>query len=284
MQVDTTAAPAATPTPTATPVAADAQVAPDPETPPAEAPKADEDDKLGVSRRFAALAKRERALQERERAAKAALNDPDYVAYRRAKEGARDNPMAFLEAQGWTMDSLAQFVLNDRKLTPEQQIAKLQERLDAAEKKKLEEAAASAEAERQSVLDQHKLAITATIDQGGEAFELCRAYGPEAVDLVQQVVESHWEATQVILPTKDAVAAVETWLEAQAREKVLKTKKFAPKESVPSVAGNETARPALSPTLTHRATTGAPSVPEDTSHLSREESIARAARRIVWNP
>lgn len=253
------------------------------------APAGDKKD-VDLSTRFAALTKRERVIVERERALKPL--EKDVSAWKQAQESAKLNPMALLEAHGLTYDAVTQFVLNDRKLTPEQRIEAIE-----AERAKERELAAKAQKDKDSeqvtsVIDGHKQAIREHVDQAGDTYELVRLN--DAYDLVHTVVEEHFFEHGTILPVADAAKAVEDYLEGEARDKVLKSKKFAPKAETPpppatpqAAAGGgdgpETRQPA--PTLTHRAVSSAPPPAGADAHkdLSDEESKRRAAAMLRWN-
>lgn len=257
---------------------------------PTETPKAEaEVPEFGP--RFAALAKKERALTEREKAIKAqerAVQD-----YAKAKENARLDPLGLLEAHGLSFDDVTQFVINDRKLTEAQRLALLEERIKRDEEQKSKEAKDRERQEVESTITEHKDAIASFVHAGGDDFELVRAHGQDGVELVHQVVQDYWEANGQILPIDRAAKEVEAWLENQAREKVLKLKRFQPKQEVmePATppqgdqagadAGGETRKPPT-PTLTNRASATAPPA-ESHNDLSDEDSKRKAAQLLRWS-
>lgn len=312
MAVESTAATPATPTPGAAPPAAPATATPAPaapdgapppagDTPPPAAkpedappPPKEEDDAAKDPRfaaRFAALTKRERSIQEREKALKAREGDADYIAFKKARENAKLDPIGLLKAHGWDYDAVTQFVLGDNKLTPEQQIARLQEQMELDKKAREDAEAAKARDADAAVLDGHKRAIAEHVKANTERYELV-SLQEDGAELVLSVIEQHWEATGgndggQILSIDEAAAAVEDYLEKQAQERVLKAKKFQPKTApVTTPAATAPTTPPTTtppPTLTNRSVTGATPVDAiDPNTLSDEESKRRAASLLRW--
>ncbi len=264
--------------------------APSPEAPvEAEAPKVEEkveDPKFAT--RFAALTKREKQLMERESRLKAEENQ--FKAWKEATKNAKLNPSALLESHGLTLNELADHLISSgqkKELTPDEKIAALEKKLDDDRKAREDEKKALGDKEIEDTIAQVKSAISEIVSGEPDKYELIHAN--EAHDVVYQVVEEHWMATRdpetgkgQILPMQKACDMVEEWLESQAREKILKLKKFAPKE-VETVAevkedGTKTTIPT---TLTNRvATQVTSSTPTDL--LSDEESKRRAAAMLRW--
>lgn len=273
--------------------------APTPEAAPA--PKKEEVD---FSARFAALTKKERSILEKERQIKAAEkareSDPDYVQFqefKKARENAKVNPLAYLEAAGLSYGQVSEFLLNDKKLTPEQRVEMLEESIrkdketQATKAREDQEAAdkakkAAEDAEVEEVLQGHKQSVAKHLEEGGDVYELTLAHGEDGVELVNQVIMDYFEANQTILPIADAAKYVEEHLEKVAREKVLSLKRFQPKQGASadaSAAGGQTTTPppATQTTLTNRAVASAPPV-ESHRDLSDEESKRRAAALLRW--
>lgn len=262
---------------------------------PAEAPKETppkQEPDFGA--RFAALTKKERAVVERERALKA--QEREFTEWKKAKEAARLDPLAFLESNGLTYDQVTQFVLNDRKLTEAQRLALLEERLQKEDASKVEAAKAAEQREIQETINGHKSAIGEFLSKGGDDFEVTLSHGDEGVELVYQVIEQRYRDTfdpetgrGEILPIDAAAKEVEAYLENLARERVLKLKKFQPKIEVKNEAATptptapgvvpETKRPA--PTLTNASVASTPP-PESLKDLSDEESKRYAASLLRW--
>lgn len=239
---------------------------------------------VDFSNRFAALTKKERGITERERAVKA--QEKAIADLTKARESARTDPLALLEAHGLSYDDVTQFVLNDRKLTEAQRLAILEERISKDETDR--SAAAKEESKRQvaATIAEHKEAIKSFVDEGGDDYELTRVN--DAYDLVYEVVRTHWDESGQILSIASAARAVEAHLENEAREKVLKTKRFQPKQEQPAadsaapVVGDGQEPRRSPPTLTNRAVAGAPPPlsPEDARDLSDEDSKRRSAQML----
>ncbi len=257
--------------------------------PPEVAPVLPEEDPRFAAR-FAALTKKERSIVERERALKAKEADPEFAAFKAAKSGGKTDPMALLEAHGWNYDQLTQFVLGDRKLTPEQQVRLLQEQVEADKKERTDKETQAAKVAEEKTIAEYHTAIARHVQTNVEKYELTSLHEDGAA-LVYDVIEEHWKATGgpeggIIMPVDDACTAVESYLEREAREKVLKAKKFAPRTEAPPAGGPapET-RPTttLPATLTNRSVTGATPVnAQTTDHLSDDDSKKAAAALLRW--
>ncbi len=268
----------------ATPPAAVVSAAPPPEETPPATPVEEAKPEVDFSARFTALAKKDKALTQRERAIKA--QEQALTEYTKAKEQARLDPLAFLEAHGLSYDDVTQFVLNDRKLTDAQRLALVEEQLAAEREAKTQAQKDAERADVEATINGHKEAIKDFIISGGDAFELCQSH--EAEDLVYEVIEQHWTETGEILPIKSAAEAVEMHLENLAREKVLKLKRFQPKTE-PSQTPAATEPPAeqeprrsAPTTLTNSAVSSAPPPvsSDDRSDLTDEESKRRSAQML----
>jgi hypothetical protein len=253
--------------------------APATEAPPPVAPQ--EDPKL--SSKFAALARRERMLQKREAEAKRMYEDPDYKAWKTAKEG--KYPLEAMKAAGYSYDEITQFVLNDGQMPPkttDDAVKELQERLDAKEKAEQEAAKKAQDEYNEKVYAQHKLDIRQHVDASGDTYELIRAQGE--YDTVFDVIYEYFEANGEVLSIDAAAEHVEKYLEEKGR-KYLGTKKLgtqpAPQDS-PAPAKTAGQFPA---TLTNAQTTNSPAPSKDENALlSDEESKRRAAEKLkqLW--
>lgn len=259
-------------------------------------PEAPAKQEIDFGTRFAALTKKERAVIERERAIKA--QEREIAEWKKSKEAAKLDPVAFLESHGLSYDQVTQFILNDRKLTEGQRLAMLEERLKKEDEERAKAAKNAERAEVTQTITQHKAQIADFIAQGGDDFEVTRSYGEDGADLVFQVIEERYNATfdaetgvGEIIPIEVAARQVEDYLENLARERVLKLKKFQPKievvtDAVPStppakgVAPEIAKRPA--PTLTNAAVASIPPV-DSRRDLSDEESKRLSASLLRWN-
>jgi len=235
-----TQAQAPTATPAASPVVTESVTTPITATPtpstvapvveaPKETPKEIEipkktEEELKFASRFAAMAKKERELQAREKALKEEA--AKYSDYERAVKEAKQNPVAFMEKHGLTYKEVTDFILNDRKLSPEAQIKQMRDQMEADKKERLD-----AEQKRQAewienTYRQHKAEIRTYCDKATDACELIRA--SESYDAVFEVIEAYYQKTGQVLPIDKAASEVENHLEAEGR-KLLALKKFQPK-------------------------------------------------------
>lgn len=236
-------------------------------------------------RRFNALARKEREIREREQQFKSKYGE--YESYQKEREKLKENPMDFLESNGWTFKELADYVLNNNNPTPDQQVSKLQQRIDQLEaerKQEIEDRKKNEELEKnKQTISEFKSNLKKEISAENEQFELINHFGE--YDTVYDVIDNYYNAHGVILDVKKAAMEVEKYLESQF-EKAASTNKvkkkfsqfFEPQketeaESKPSSqASNEPS------TLTNDVvSSGASSPASEQPYLSDEESKARAA-------
>lgn len=257
---------------------------------PAEAGKEQKD--IDFSGRFAALTKKERELlaqkqqftKERE-AAKAELAAVE--AHKQAVAQAKTNPIAYLEAAGLTMQDIADFVLNDKKLTPEQQIKLLQERLD---KEDADKKAAQADAEQKAVDAQIKVyreSLGSVVKANPEKYDLLTKHGENGEEAMFETAWKYFETTGQVPDPALVADHVESYLEAEYTSIISSSQKLKPKETTvtesPDGMGQTTPQPPKpSVTLTNQALASASSPQEDWSSLSADESKKRAAAMLKW--
>lgn len=268
-----------------------AESAPAPDTS-APTPKDERNDDDFV-RRFNALTRREKMLNERDSEIKSKWNE--YQEYQKERESLKSDPLAFMEKHGWKFNDLADYVLNDRKTTPEQQISKLQEkidRLEAERKKEREDAENNQKAQKYTeTINNYKKELRKTIEEKGDELELINHFGE--YDMVYDVIENYYNTHGTILETAKAAAEVERYLEQQL-ERASSTKKFRARlnpNTPDEKQGGESAKPKFPPepesdnrrmsprTLTNDAVSTS-SISEKGGYLSDEESKERAAEMI----
>lgn len=163
------------------------------------------------------------------------------------------NPLDALKSAGFGYEDATNFVLNDNKLTAEQQVKMLEQRLEAIqreseerEQKRLEEEANRA---KQTVAQQEeafKTDVVDYLDQNKATYELTANEDPQEVaDTVLQVIKQHfsqamqeWEDAgregkrPKALSTKEALDLIEAHLEEKVSKYIDTNKiksKFAPK-------------------------------------------------------
>lgn len=280
-------APAPTPTPESpTPAAAaleqpqstDLKQQPE-ETKPAEAPveakEPEKDDKF--SSRFAALAKREKAIQARE--AKIKEMETRFSSIDKQDAEFKSNPIKFLQDRyGLSYNDLTQLVLNDNKPTPEMKVRELEEKLTAFERQKQDEAKKAEEERINGVINKFMGEIGSFVDDNANEFELIKAHG-EGKELIYNVIDQHLSRTGRMLSIKEAAEHVEKYLTDEA-QRFLNLNKFKPKEA-PKEAPKAELKAAVTPkTLTNQAQTEVPT--PKVEPLSIEESKRRAAALLKW--
>lgn len=212
-----------------------------------------------LSPQFAALARKERALQVKEReilAREQALSangtgttlGPDLIARLKA------DPLSVLDEQGVTYDQLTEAILTrsqNQNIDPK--------RLEAEILKKVEDAQATRDqASKVQVLAQIEREVTQRAAKD-DAFELVREAGYQKK--VVELIDRTFEKTGEVLDTEEALTLIEAELEQEAL-KYTKTKKLqaklAPAQPLPEQSQNPkqirtlTARDGASPTLSRR--------------------------------
>ncbi len=255
--------------------------------PQVEEPKKEDHD---LSPRFAALAKRERQILAKQQElarmkSEAEAAHKEALEYKKIRENAKLNPMAYLESVGLSIQEVSEFILNDRKLTPEQRVDLLEKKLQQDAEAQTRAAQEAAERETQAVIDQHKKSVAQFVTSDPDTYELINKHGEDGTDLVFQVIYDHFVENGGRLPPmpiQDAARAVEDHLERLYKESILTSKKFQPKEQPAALEAKEPgpATPSQPKTLTHQALTSAP--PPTSGYLSDDESKRRAAALLKW--
>jgi hypothetical protein len=275
----------------AQPVVADGQpVAQAPE----QAPVKPQDDKFAA--KFAALARKEKELRdsqgkflserqrlEQERAEMEAWKTEQKTAKDALLNEIKGNPLKWLqENAGYDFEALTQMQLNEQNPTPEMLIKRTREELESGYKRELEELKnAMREKEEQKEKAQFeqtvsgfKEQISSFIDSNADAYELIKMN--DAQELVFEVIQEFYESSGKVLSIEEAAKHTEEHLESEAR-KVFEAKKFKQTSQKQSEESPKQTAPTLSNTL-------AAEVPvTGKKKLSREESLAQAAKMIRWN-
>jgi len=258
---------------------------------PLEAAKQPEDK---FAAKFAALTRKEKEIRQREtqyqqELTKIKAEREELTKWRGEKDTsesqlakrAKDNPLKFLEEQGFTFEDLMKMQLNEQNPTPEMLIKRNREELESGYKKELQELrdsmAAKEEKEAQTKYEQtvsgFKNEISEFIDGNEDAYELIRMN--DAKELVFDVIQEYYQNTGRVLSIEDAAKHTEGHLEEEAK-KIFEAKRFkqsAPKKEEP--VGNKAA-----PTLSNTQSSEVPISGE--RKLSREASLKEAAKLIRW--
>lgn len=214
--------------------------------------------------RFAALAKKERQLQQQMQQLK--LQQAEVDKYKSARETALQNPLEALKQLGLTYDQITQFMLNGQKPTPElemqgikQEIEKLRTEQADKERKQVEQQQAQAKADYQRTLSEFDQEVQDFVKSNSEKYELTSMYNGEAI--VRATIEQHFAQTKKIMSVEEATELVEKYFEDQVTA-AQKTKKFQAKQS-PKEASQpkkEMGSKQPTPTLSNELTSSAPSM------------------------
>ena len=269
---------------------ADEQPSTPAEQPPAEQPEQPDDSQF--SSRFAALSRKEKHLQEQAAALKA--QQEEIARYKELETSAKENPLELLSKYGLSLDDIISASLGDDAPAPtvESQIEKLRAEIEGyktEQQKKEEEAIRQQKEAFQNSINEaiaaYQAQITDHLSENVEKYELINLQG--AQDLVWEVAEAHYEATEEVLTPEDAAGKVEAYLEEQVKKAMNLSRFKAQPTTQETDSGSfnvEQARPTEKPkshTLTSEYVQQA--VPSEApTGLSEEESKRRAASMIKW--
>lgn len=246
-------------------------------TPPADPPKPSQDD---LQQRFAAMAKREKQVQRQQMAVKAEADKMrNYQArvqqYDQWAKQARENPMHLLQGLGWTPEKISQFILNDQKPTPDMQIDRVQQELNAFRAqqeqvmRKMQDDQLKAQAqEADHVISSFKDEIRSFVDGKGEEFEYIKHN--EDYEMVYDTIDQHFAKTGKELPLPAAAKLVEEFLEEEA-SKIAAVNKFKAKFGQPK---KEEKAPSQTSSLSNHMTQS--SAPSLLSPKTEADRIQRA--------
>lgn len=207
------------------------------------------------ARRFAVIARKERALLEREREAKAVAAAADrrvremeaqLAALTKAeaeraerKAAYRRNPILALQDAGVSYEAITKAILADGEPGPEAirgDVDALREELAAERQRIADELAArdkaaketqrrAAERERTEAMAQVREEISETVSGDPDRYELLGLAGDEGQRLVLQALEAHFQSTGKAISYQEAADQVEAHLTEQA-QRLLKTKRL----------------------------------------------------------
>ena len=234
-------------------------------------------------RKFAALSRKEKALRDRELELdkKYGNKEKELPLERRI----RANPLKALEELGLDYDKLTELALNDGRLTPDMQMKLMREELENDYKDKFnsleERLNAKEKMEEEAKYDAVKQGfvgeINSFINENKSDFEYV-AHN-DATDVVYDVIEEHYNETGRILDIKEAVEAVESYLEEEA-EKLLNLGKV--KNRLTSMR-DEYEQPRRQSQTTLSNAHSAQANERVARKLSDEESKSAMAKMLQWD-
>lgn len=249
-----------------------------------------------MAARFGALARREKAVVEQEKNAKALLAQAEaekakYQPILDAIAKGKENPQAILDAAGVTLDQVIKFHVNNGKPTEEDRVAELERKLEAdkAERKAAEEAnrAAQLEAHKayvERMINMYRDELKAHIASSPDDYELIIAH--DAQDDVFSEIEEHFAKTGEILAPDVAAKQFEAKLQT-AVEKALGLKKFAGRLKPVEPPAEESTTPPPQRTKVPAKTLSTTQVMSDPvkkreSSQSRDERLKAAAAKLQF--
>ena len=234
-------------------------------------------------RKFAALSRKEKALRDRELELekKYGNKEKEIPLERRI----RSNPLKALEELGLDYDKLTELALNDGRLTPDMQMKLMREELENDYKEKFnnleQRLNAKEKMEEEAKYDAVKQGfvgeINSFISENKNDFEYVAHNN--ATDVVYDVIEEHYNETGRILDIKEAVQAVESYLEEEA-EKLLNLGKV--KNRLTSMR-DEYEQPQRQSQTTLSNAHSAQANERVARKLSDEESKSAMARMLQWD-
>lgn len=179
--------------------------------------------KVDFSHKFAALAKKEKALYEQRKAIEGELSELN--AWKASREQAKKNPNKFLEANGLDFETIAKFNLEGGEERVPSELETIKEKLERLEKETESQKVAREEQEKAHLEKQYdaqinnfKKQIEEHAKQAAEKFEFINA-NPVHLNDVFELIEIHFQKTQKILAIDEACQLVEDHIENEFKSK-----------------------------------------------------------------
>lgn len=262
------------------------------------APPATEEDKRFAAK-FAALTRKEKEVRLKEKKLEARIRELESKTKTEPAPAPQEsldirlkrNPFETLKELGISYEVLTDMALNQGKPTAELQMQLMREEMDRKYQAKLDEVTNKLkereereEQEKQNMtLSQFKRSIADEIKNNTETYELLSVEGDNGIDAVIQVINDHYNETEEIMSTADALNVVEEQLleEAKKRIELGKIKKLmgASAEKTPEVKPSQPVKKS-SVTLSNETTQVQP---PSGRFLSDDESKREAAKLIKFN-
>lgn len=260
-----------------------------PETVKTEAPKIDD----RLSGKFAALSRKEKALKQQEVQLKSQASQFEATQRELAdikrqfesyKLSLKNEPFKVLqEDAGLDYEALTNIQMNEQNPTPEMQIKRLRQEMESgfkAEIAELKKALADKDDKQQKDTEErfvtnYKSQINDVVAQNGEKYELININ--EAQSLVFEVAEEFYKTEGRVLSIEEAADYVERHLEDEAKRQLQAKKLGFIKTAKPQSDVSD-----KSPSVTLSNNLQAELPKPQTKSLSREESLAEAAKLLRW--
>lgn len=238
-----------------------------------------ERDDLEFSRRFAALARKEREIQEKTERNKSQFSEVEK--WKESQSLIKSNPVAFLEQNGWKFQDIVEFVLNDQKPTANKEYEELRAELNKMkEEKEQEKTQAQRNIEAKNIAE-YKSRQRAQLEEKKDVYELINQY--DQFDLVYESMNEHFQKTGEELSLDKVAQEVEKYLEDQFESQfktAASTSKFKSRFNVPtqetplgtSAQGNEKPTPEK---ITE------PTSSRESSYIMDEEESKKRSAKIL---
>jgi hypothetical protein len=250
----------------------------DPPKPDGEVPAGQDAKDPNLGRAFAALARKDQALRNREDQVKKeaaelkAIRDIQAAARSKSPEAVA----ALLESLEIAPGELTDILLALGKTPSEADRLAALEAARVSDKEAADKAAERSELEK---LEATKVAFKGKLGEiakaAGDKFELTLAHEAEGIDLAFEIVDAHYGKTGKVLPIEEALALAEGHYDAEAK-KLLGTKKYGQNKPATSSESTGARANSAAETLTNNHVSGGPPA-QPRVNLTREESIAAAA-------
>lgn len=202
--------------------------APSTEQTPSEA--VNEPPKIDFSHKFAALARKEKAIFDQRKAIEAELSELNQ--WKEAKQQAKKNPNKFLEANGLDFETLARFNLEGGFEKEPSEIEAIKEKLERLEKETESQKRAREDQEKQQLeknyevqINDFKKQIEDHVVGAADKYEFIAA-NPDHLSDVFELIEIHFQKHQKIMNIDEACQLVEEHIENEFRNKYAKLNKL----------------------------------------------------------
>lgn len=195
-----------------------------------------------VSSKFAALAKKERAMLQKVQSRQAEIEAREKaLAEKEAKYAGYDqkpgNPIEALERLGYSYKDITDYILNDNKPTVDQEVKSVREELQSfkqaqeeAKKTAIEAQAKQEQEELDKAIAGFKGEISDYLTTNNVEAELINLYG--AQEVVYETMDEYYNLNGKVLSIAEGVKMVEDYLYEQT-QKAQGTSKFKPKAADP---------------------------------------------------
>lgn len=190
------------------------------ESSPEQAEKPQQPKEPSASKRFSQLAKKQRELIKLQEEVK------QYEPVREAASKAKENPVAYLQAAGLSIDDILTLVIQEgeqqKPETTEDKLAKLEAKIKEKEELELKHQQEQQYKAAEEKINTFKNSINNFLETNSQKYELTTLLKQN--DLVYDVIYSHWEKTKQLIPIDKAAETVEQYLYTTASPLAKSTK------------------------------------------------------------